>query len=138
MLDLKERVRDIRALVEALELVIIDTLATFGVEGHIRPGRVGVWVEQPSPNPMDENKIAAIGIKVRSWVTFHGLSLNIAPELEHFSGIVACGQTQFGVTSLKALGIETQMTKIDEALRCAFMNHFGPLAPSETLSAFMP
>jgi lipoyl(octanoyl) transferase len=85
MLDLKERKRDIRALVEALEWVIIDTLNEFGIRGHIRPGRVGVWIDGHKHSSIStENKIAALGIKVRSWVTFHGLSLNIAPDIEHF------------------------------------------------------
>jgi lipoyl(octanoyl) transferase len=139
MLDLKERKRDIRALVEALEWVIIDTLKEFGIRGHIRPGRVGVWIDGQQHNShLTEDKIAALGIKVRSWVTFHGLSLNIAPDIEHFSGIVPCGQTEFGITSLKDLGLNCDFISVDRAFKRAFETRFGPVSETETHSRFEP
>lgn len=137
MLDLKARQRDIRALVEALEGVVIDTLSEFGIVGLIRAGRVGVWVNRYDQGRVYEDKIAAIGIKVRSWVTFHGLSINLAPDLDHFSGIVPCGQTEFGVTSLEGLGFDITLLQWDEAFKRAFTVRFGPVSETERFPKFI-
>lgn len=129
MLDLNRRTKDIRAFVKALEGWIIDTLAQFNVEGHIREGRVGVWVERRDRGvfPVPEDKIAAIGIKLRRWVSFHGISLNVEPDLSHFSGIVPCGISEHGVTSLVDLGLPVSMDEVDYALKQSFMARFGPV-----------
>ena len=131
MLDLTERGRDVRAYVQALEGWIIATLAAFNVSGAIRPGRVGVWVTRPDrPRGADgsiaEDKIAAIGVRVRRWVTLHGLSLNVNPDLDHFSGIVPCGIADRGVTSLWDLGRLVDLPEVDLALRNTFEDRFGP------------
>jgi lipoyl(octanoyl) transferase len=131
MLDLTRRGQDVRALVSGLEAWIIATLAEFDVAGETRPDRVGVWVRRPEQigereQHGREDKIAAIGIRVRRWVTFHGLALNVAPELAHFSGIVPCGVTGHGVTSLADLGVAATMAEADAALRRAFEPIFGP------------
>jgi len=127
MLDLTRRGRDVRAFVAALETWIIDALAVFNVTGEMREGRVGVWVERKGPGWSREDKIAAIGVKLRRWVSFHGISLNVEPDLEHFSGIVPCGQVEHGVTSLVDLGLPVTMDEADEALRAAFTRVFGPV-----------
>jgi lipoyl(octanoyl) transferase len=127
MLDLTRRGRDVRAFVAALETWIIDALAAFNVTGEMREGRVGVWVERKGPGWSREDKIAAIGVKLRRWVSFHGISLNVEPDLEHFSGIVPCGQTEHGVTSLVDLGLPVTMDEADEALKAAFQRVFGPV-----------
>jgi lipoyl(octanoyl) transferase len=124
MLDLGRRGQDVRAFVTGLETWIIATLAEFGVAAETRPDRVGVWVRRP--DRAGEDKIAAIGIRVRRWVTFHGLALNVAPDLGHFSGIVPCGVSGHGVTSLAALGIDATMAEVDAALRRCFEPIFGP------------
>ena len=127
MLDLRRRGRDVRAFVEALEAWIIGALADFNVEGQIRPGRVGVWVERRLPDaPIREDKIAAIGVKIRRWVSFHGISLNVEPDLSHFDGIVPCGLAEFGVTSLVDLGLPVTMDEADAALQASFRRVFGP------------
>jgi lipoyl(octanoyl) transferase len=128
MLDLTRRERDVRAFVAALETWIIAALGRFGVEGHIRDGRVGVWVERKGVGWAREDKIAAIGVKLRRWVSFHGVSLNVEPKLTDFDGIVPCGQTQHGVTSLVDLGLPVTMDEADAALRGAFEGVFGPTA----------
>ena len=126
MLDLGARRRDVRALVASLEAWIIGALGRFNVVGEIRTGRVGVWVERRvSGAPTTEDKIAAIGVKLRRWVSFHGISLNVEPDLEHFSGIVPCGQTEHGVTSLVDLGLPVTMDEADAALLGAFQEVFG-------------
>ncbi|WP_426012672.1 lipoyl(octanoyl) transferase LipB [Caulobacter sp. DWR2-3-1b2] len=125
MLDLTKRGRDVRAFVQALEAWIIDALAAFAVTGEMREGRVGVWVERKGPGWSRDDKIAAIGVKLRKWVSFHGISLNVEPDLEHFSGIVPCGQTEHGVTSLVDLGLPVTMDEADEALRASFTRVFG-------------
>ncbi len=125
MLDLRTRGRDLRCYVSGVEQVVIDTLAHFGVEGGRRDGRVGVWVDMPDGS---EAKIAAIGVRVRRWVSFHGLSINVAPDLDHFGGIVPCGIAEHGVTSLAALGVEADMDAVDAALRSSFEAVFGPTA----------
>ena len=124
MLNLGRRGQDVRAFVTGLESWIVATLAAFGVAGETRPGRVGVWVRRA--DGISEDKIAAIGIRVRRWVTFHGIALNVAPNLEHFSGIVPCGVSGHGVTSLAALGLEAGMGEVDAALRRCFEGIFGP------------
>lgn len=126
MLDLKRRRPDVRAFVTALEAWIIGTLDRFNVRGERREDRVGVWVRRPEKAPGAEDKIAAIGIRVRRWVTFHGIALNVEPDLEHFSGIVPCGVRQHGVTSLVDLGLPVTMDDADVALRAAFEDVFGP------------
>jgi lipoyl(octanoyl) transferase len=126
MLDLRRRSIDVRTFVRSLEAWIIDTLAVFGVVGETRPDRVGVWVRRPEKGNGHEDKIAAIGVRLRRWVSFHGASLNIAPNLEHFSGIVPCGIRDHGVTSLADLGCQACMPEVDKALRHTFEQRFGP------------
>jgi lipoyl(octanoyl) transferase len=125
MLDLKPRGGDVRAFVAGLEGWLIATLAEFGVTAERRAGRVGVWVARPDKGAGAEDKIAAIGIRLRRWVSFHGVSLNVAPDLEHYSGIVPCGVSEHGVTSLADLGISASMADVDAALRRAFEGIFG-------------
>lgn len=121
MLDLKKRGSDVRGFVCDLEDWIILTLGTFNIKGERRPGRVGIWVR----NGSEENKIGAIGVRVRKWITFHGIALNVEPDLEHFSGIVPCGVPEHGVTSLAREGIVTSMAEVDVAMRAAFEAVFG-------------
>ena len=128
MLDLSKRGQDVRAFVAGLESWLIATLDRFNVTGERREDRVGVWVRRPQKTPGTEDKIAAIGIRVRKWVTFHGLSLNVDPDLEHFTGIVPCGVSQHGVTSLVDLGLPVAMMDADVALRTTFEQVFGPTA----------
>lgn len=130
MLDLKCRRQDIRAFVGALEEVIIRTLESMNVRGERREDRVGVWVRRPErpalpDGTVAEDKIAALGIRVRKWVTFHGLSLNVDPDLGHFTGIVPCGISAYGVTSLVDLGLPVMMADVDIRLRDAFEQVFG-------------
>lgn len=125
MLDLRTRGRDVRCFVSGVEQLVIDTLADLGVMGERRSGRIGVWVVRPDGT---EAKIAAIGIRIRRWVSFHGLSINVAPDLSHFSGIVPCGITEHGVTSLADLGVNALMADVDAALARNFTKLFGPLA----------
>jgi lipoyl(octanoyl) transferase len=132
MLDLRRRRQDVHGFVAALEAWIIGALARFGVDGQIRPGRVGVWVERRTPGtPAREDKIAAIGVKLRRWVSFHGIALNVEPDLSHFSGIVPCGQTEHGVTSLVDLGRPVGLDEADAALRASFAEVFGPVEAAE-------
>jgi lipoyl(octanoyl) transferase len=130
MLDLSARGRDVRAFVQALQAWIIDALARLDVAGEVREGRVGVWVARPSfgLSPGREDKVAAIGVKLRRWVSFHGVSLNVDPDLSHFTGIVPCGVTLHGVTSLADLGHGASMADADSALKAAFVAVFGPVA----------
>jgi lipoyl(octanoyl) transferase len=128
MLDLKQRGSDIRAFVAALEDWIIVSLAKLGVAGERREDRVGVWVHRQGQNR--EDKIAAIGIRVRHWVSLHGISLNVSPDLSHFDGIVPCGIREHGVTSLQDLGITADMTTADQALAASFERIFGPVTRS--------
>ncbi len=127
MLDLRTRGRDVTRFVADLERWIIAALARFNVKGEVREGRVGVWVERKGPGGAREDKIAAIGVRLRKWVSFHGVALNVEPELEHFSGITPCGISapQFGVTSLVDLGLPVTMADADAALRAAFEEVFG-------------
>jgi lipoyl(octanoyl) transferase len=130
MLNLKQRRQDVRAFVAALEEVIIRTLDSMNVRGERREDRVGVWVRRPEKpllpdGTMSEDKIAALGIRLRKWVTFHGLSLNVEPDLSHFAGIVPCGISAYGVTSLVDLGLPVMMSDADIRLRSAFESIFG-------------
>ncbi len=125
MLDLDQRGRDIRGFVRGLERWIIGALAEFGVEGEVKDGRVGVWVTRKGPGWSREDKIAAIGVKVRKWVSFHGISLNVEPDLDHFGGIVPCGIREHGVTSLHDLGVLASMDEVDAALKSSFEREFG-------------
>ena len=129
MLDLNQRGRDVRKFVCALEGWVIATLAEFNVNGERRPGRVGVWVVRPDlpANPDGsprEDKIAAIGVKLRRWVSFHGISINVEPDLSHFAGIVPCGIADHGVTSLVDLGLPVTMADLDAALLKTFPQFF--------------
>jgi lipoyl(octanoyl) transferase len=133
MLDLKRRRQDVRAFVAALEEVVIRTLGSMNVRGERREDRVGVWVRRPDKAALPdgttaEDKIAALGIRLRKWVTFHGLSLNVEPDLDHFSGIVPCGISTYGVTSLVDLGLPVMMADVDIFLRQAFESVFGGTA----------
>lgn len=130
MLDLNKRGPDLRRYVASLEAWIISTLARFNVVGERREDRIGVWVRRPKKTPLPdgrvaEEKIAAIGIRVRRWVTFHGISLNVDPDLEHYSGIVPCGVSGYGVTSLVDLGIPVSLVEVDAALKAEFERLFG-------------
>ena len=123
MLNLTERHRDVRAFVSALETWVIGALDRLDVTAVLREGRVGFWVERQAP--LREDKIAAIGVKLRRWVSFHGISLNVSPDLSHFAGIVPCGVTEHGVTSLADLGATTSLDAADAALRTSFEVVFG-------------
>lgn len=121
MLDLKSRKPDVRAYVRDLEQWLIETLAEFNVKGERREGRVGIWVQRG----MREDKIAALGVRIKRWVTFHGVALNVEPDLTHFAGIVPCGIRAHGVTSLADLGIPATMADVDVALKRSFRKIFG-------------
>lgn len=125
MLDLNARGKDVRAFVRGLEQWIIGALDRFNVEADVREGRVGVWVLRAGPGWSREDKIAAIGVKVRKWVSFHGISLNVEPDLTHFGGIVPCGIQEHGVTSLVDLGVPATLDDADEALKQSFREIFG-------------
>jgi lipoyl(octanoyl) transferase len=133
MLDLKRRRTDLRAYVASLEAWLIDALAALDVTAQTRAERVGVWVARPDKKPSPEgvpaeDKIAALGVRVRRWATFHGVALNVAPNLSHFAGVVPCGisDPHWGVTSLRELGFATTLEEADAALRAAFERRFGP------------
>jgi lipoyl(octanoyl) transferase len=131
MLDIGKRGRDVRQFVCSLEDWIIATLATFNVKGERRTGRVGVWVDRTrSGGSLREDKIAAIGVRLKRWVSYHGVSLNVDPDLSHFSGITPCGMSDpgLGVTSLADLGRLIPMHEVDIALKAAFEQTFGPVA----------
>jgi lipoyl(octanoyl) transferase len=123
MLDLQRRKPDLRRYIRQLEEWVIRTLARFDVRGERRPDRIGIWVVKPGGQ---EAKIAAIGVRVRRWVTYHGVAINLDPDLEHFGGIVPCGISGLGVTSLAALGLSTTMSELDAALMASFEEVFGP------------
>lgn len=125
MLDVKKRSGDVRAFVTALEGWVIDALAAFNVKGETRPDRVGVWVRRPEKGVDREDKIAAIGIRLRRWISFHGISINVEPDLTHFDGIVPCGIREHGVTSLVDLGLPVTMADLDVALKQTFEQRFG-------------
>ncbi|MEB8387796.1 lipoyl(octanoyl) transferase LipB [Rhodobacteraceae bacterium KMM 6894] len=130
LLNVGARGRDVRAFVQQLEAWVMATLDEFNVTGEVRQGRVGVWVQR-ADKPLtalgqpQEDKIAAIGIRLRKWVSFHGISINVEPDLEHFSGIVPCGISDHGVTSLVDLGLPVAMADVDVALRRTFRDVFG-------------
>ncbi|PRY94328.1 lipoyl(octanoyl) transferase LipB [Donghicola tyrosinivorans] len=133
MLDVGKRGHDVRAFVKSLEEWVIDTLDQFNIKGEIREGRVGVWVARDDKpltitGQKPEDKIAAIGIRLRKWVSFHGISINVEPDLSHFTGIVPCGITEHGVTSLVDLGLPVTMDDLDVALRHTFDHHFGAIS----------
>lgn len=131
MLNLAEREKDVRRYVRDLEAWIIEALAAFNVRGELRENRVGVWVDRTAPGgALREDKIAAIGVRIRRWATFHGIALNVEPDLSHFDGITPCGISQagLGVTSLVDLGLPAVMDEADAALRTAFEAVFGPTA----------
>ncbi|MBB4102436.1 lipoyl(octanoyl) transferase LipB [Allorhizobium borbori] len=136
LLDLKRRRQDVRAYVSAIEEVVIRTLAKMNVRGERREDRVGVWVRRPERPPlpdgsMAEDKVAAIGIRLKRWVTFHGFSLNVEPDLSHFGGIVPCGISAYGVTSLVDLGLPVMMPDVDVLIRQSFEEIFGPTVRDE-------
>ncbi len=141
MLDLKRRRPDVRAYVAALEAWLIDALEALGVKGETREDRVGVWVarpDKPRGPAMAEDKIAAIGVRVRRWATFHGVALNVAPDLSHFSGIAPCGirEPHYGVTSLADLGRPKTFAAVDAALRASFEAMFGPTVDARETTLF--
>ncbi len=130
MVDVGARGRDVRAFVQSLENWIIATLDRFNIKGEVRQGRVGVWVERPEKASLSdgtprEDKIAAIGVRLRKWASFHGLSINVDPDLSHFDGIVPCGISEHGVTSLVDLGLPVTMADVDVALKTTFASAFG-------------
>ena len=130
MLDVGARGRDVRRFVQELEAWVIATLAQFNITGELRDGRVGVWVTRPDkPQTITgqpaEDKIAAIGIRLRKWVSYHGISINVEPDLSHFTGIVPCGISEHGVTSLVDLGLPVMMEDLDLALSQSFQDTFG-------------
>ena len=137
MLDLKRRAPDVRRFVATIEQWLIDALAHFNVRGERRDDRVGVWVRRPDKGAACEDKIAAIGIRVRQWVTLHGFALNVDPDLAHFSGIVPCGvaEPRYGVTSLFDLGVTATMADLDMALRTAFAPLFGATAEAHSVAS---
>jgi lipoyl(octanoyl) transferase len=131
LLDVGKRGHDVRLFVQQLEAWVIKALSEFNVTGSIRDGRVGVWVDRPEKPLMAsgniaEDKIAAIGIRLRKWISFHGISINVEPNLAHFDGIVPCGIKEHGVTSLVDLGLPVSMDDVDVALKRSFASIFGP------------
>jgi len=139
MLDVGRRGRDLRRFVHGLEAWVIDTLDRFQIRGEVREGRVGVWVARPGKPPLPdgtprEDKIAAIGIRMRRWVSFHGLAINVEPDLSHFDGIVPCGIEGHGVTSLVDLGLPVTMADLDVALAASFPAHFPEPAAASVRS----
>ena len=126
LLDLKRRAGDVRCFVAGLEEWMIRTLARFNLKGERRPGRVGIWIDEGGGR---ESKIAAIGVRVRQWVTYHGVALNVDPDLAHYRGIVACGIREHGVTSLAAQGIAVGMAEVDAALKASFESAFAARCP---------
>ena len=130
MLDLERRGRDVRRLVCGLEEWVIATLAELGVDAHRAPGRIGIWVGKGA----EEAKIAALGIRIKRWVTLHGFSINVAPDLGHFGGIVPCGISEFGVTSLKEIGKEMALARVDGALKRQFPYFLNDLSCQDKVS----
>lgn len=137
MLDLNRRGRDVRCFVHTMEAWVIATLAEFGIRGERRQGRVGVWITRPDKPALPdgsprEDKIAAIGIKLRRWISFHGISINVEPDLSHFDGIVPCGIQDHGVTSLVDLGLPVTLQDVDVALMRSFETAFTPSKPAQS------
>jgi lipoyl(octanoyl) transferase len=137
MLDLKRRAPDVRRFVATIEQWLIDALARFNVRGERRDERIGVWVRRPDKGAGCEDKIAAIGIRLRQWVTLHGFALNVDPDLSHFAGIVPCGvsEPRYGITSLADLGLTVSMPEVDGALCAAFVPLFGAVAHAQTVDS---
>jgi lipoyl(octanoyl) transferase len=133
MLDVRMRGGDVRQFVAKLERWLIATLADFNVRGETRPGRIGVWVARPAVGDNREDKIAALGIRVRHGISFHGISLNVEPDLDHFTGVVPCGIRDHGVTSLVDLGLPVTLQEVDVALRQAFETTFGQTRTAATV-----
>jgi lipoyl(octanoyl) transferase len=133
MLDLAKRGKDVRCFVRGIESWVIAALARFDVQAHVREGRTGIWVARPEKGPMAEDKIAAIGIRIRRWVSFHGVAINVAPDLSHFDGINAGGIRDQGVTSLSALGKNSSVADRDAALAAPYPGPFGRKAGCERL-----
>ena len=136
MLDLNKRTKDVRKYIQDLENWIINSLSAFNIDGEIKEGRVGVWVDRSRPaSPVQEDKIAAIGVRIKKWVTFHGIALNIEPDLAHFDGIVPCGINDegLGVTSLVDLGHPVTMDEVDAILEDNFTKMFGPIQKIEPI-----
>jgi lipoyl(octanoyl) transferase len=131
LLDLKRRKPDVRAFVAALEEWLVRALIPFGIEGELREGRVGIWVRRPDKGKGAEDKIAALGVRVRRWVSFHGIALNVEPDLSHYAGIVPCGVQGPGVTSLVDLGHPVTMDEVDAALLTAFRDVFGDVSQED-------
>ncbi|MBT5157076.1 MAG: lipoyl(octanoyl) transferase LipB [Rhodobiaceae bacterium] len=131
MLDLRTRGRDVRCFVRQAEDWVIRTLDDFNIQAHITPGRVGVWVSDPSRDADKENKIAAVGMRIRRWVSFHGISINVEPDLSHFDGIVPCGIRDQGVTSMVELGLPVTLAELDKALLDNFETAFAPPKTAE-------
>ena len=130
MLNVAKRGHDVRRFVQDLEAWVILALAEFNLTGHIRPERVGVWIERPdkprrADGDLTEDKVAAIGIRLRKWVSFHGISINVEPDLDHFGGIVPCGIQEHGVTSLVDLGLPVSLADVDVALKRCFYEVFA-------------
>ena len=123
MLDLEKRCKDIRRFVHALEGWMIDTLGELGISAHRADGRIGIWAGEGA----NEKKIGALGVRVKRWVTLHGFSLNVAPDLSHFGGIVPCGIAEFGVTSIDKLGKQISLMRVDAALKCSFASFLKAL-----------
>ncbi len=132
MLDLKRFNGDVRAFVCALEDWVMDTLAQFNIDGGRRDGRIGIWVARPDKGTGHDDKIAALGIRVRKWISYHGLAINLNPNLEHFSGITPCGISGHGVTSLEDLGHPVSMSDLDLALKSVFERRFAATASLRT------
>jgi lipoyl(octanoyl) transferase len=126
MLDVRRRYGDVRAFVSALESWIVEVLAEQGIAGETRPGRVGIWVRRSGEAGEAEDKIAAVGLRLKQWVSLHGISLNVSPDLSHYDGIVPCGIAGHGVTSLARLGSAATMEVVDNALKRHFERRFGP------------
>ena len=135
MLDLNARGRDIRCFVQQMESWIIGTLAEFNITAQRHVGLIGVWVPRPERGPLVEEKIAAIGVRVSRWVSWHGFSLNISPDLSHYSGIVPCGISDKGITSLEDLGQLVTLPEVDMVLRRGFEQHFGPTLSSREVES---
>ncbi len=135
LFDLRRHKQDVRSYVQALEDWLIRTLAHFGVTGECRADRIGIWVKRPSGlmgyPPGGEDKIGALGVRVRRWIAFHGVALNVNPDLDHYAGIVPCGVAQHGVTSLQALGKDPDMAAVDTALKDEFEQTFGVALQAE-------
>ncbi|WP_189424626.1 lipoyl(octanoyl) transferase LipB [Devosia pacifica] len=138
MLDLRQRGRDVRCLVQGLESWLIETLDAFNIIGKRSAGRIGVWVDRPEKGFARQDKIAALGVRVSKWVSFHGIALNVAPDLSHYDGIIPCGISDQGVTSFEDLGHLVSMPEVDMVLRQAFESCFGPTRLADPMPIAKP